>query len=251
MRIARAYDEAASTYDATLEQNPVAVWMRACLWKEYARAIPKNARVLDFTAGTGTDALFLASRGAHVVALDVSQGMLAELNRRAHAANVQVETCVLAAEELGQLDAGTFDAAISAFAGLNTIENMPELAHNLARLVKPKGRVIVHALNAWCAWETFNQLAHFHAPRARSTQTEIGGERVTTRFFNPRALYRSAFASDFVLREMYALSVIAAPTWTRHLKPIAPVIFALDRALGRAFPTCGDFFVMDLERRGT
>ncbi|MBI4670130.1 MAG: class I SAM-dependent methyltransferase [Chloroflexi bacterium] len=247
--IARAHDTLAPTYDATLARNPVASWMRERLWEHYARVIPPHARVLDFTAGTGADALFLAKRGAQVVALDVSPGMLEELNRRAQEARVPIETHVLAAEYLDRLDASDFDAAISSFAGLGTIENVPRLAHTLARLLEPRGRLIVHTLNSFCLWETSNQIAHLRAPHARSTHPQIGGEFIGTRFYKPRDLYRDAFASHFALRELYALSVIAAPTWVTRWKPIAPVIFRMDRALGRLFPAAGDFFVMGLEKR--
>lgn len=249
MNLARAYDAAAPTYDAALAQNPVAVWMRQQLWAHYVRAIPPGARVLDFTAGTGADAISLALRGAHVVACDVSPGMLDELQRRALAAQVHVETHVLAAEMLDRLDEPPFDAAVSGFAGINTIQALPRLAVALARLVRPRGRVLIHALNATCVWETANQLAHGHLPRARRAQTCIGGETIAVRFLNPRDLYRSAFAAQFTLRELYALSVITAPTWMKRTGPLAPALFHADRVLGRVFPAAGDFFVMDLDRR--
>ena len=254
MSIARAYDAAAKDYDATLAQNPVALWMREQLWAHYARVIPTDARVLDFTAGTGADALFLARRGARVTACDVSQGMLEELQERARAASLQIEMRVLAAETLDQLaapqfDASQFDAAISGFAGINTIQDMPQLAQNLARALKPRGRVILHGLGAFCFWETANQIAHRHTPKPRSTQTRVGDEMIALRLYNPFKLYRSAFAPHFTLREMYALSVITAPTWVQRARGFAPILFKLDRALGRVFPTAGDFFVMDLEKR--
>jgi ubiquinone/menaquinone biosynthesis C-methylase UbiE len=249
MNVASVYDAAAAQYDATLAQNPVAVWMRECLWKHYTRAFPAHARVLDFTAGTGADALFLAQRGMQVVASDISPGMLAELQRRAANANLEIETRVLAAEALDQFDADAFDAAISSFAGINTTENIPQLARHLARLLKPRGRVILHALNSSCAWETLNHLAHLRAPRARNTQTRIGGERVALHFYHPRVLYQDAFASEFTLREMYALSVLAAPTWLKRAGALAPTLWQMDCALGRLFPARGDFFVMDLEKR--
>jgi 2-polyprenyl-3-methyl-5-hydroxy-6-metoxy-1,4-benzoquinol methylase len=248
-RLARAHNALAPGYDAALAQNPVAVWMRARLWAHYARVIPRNARVLDFTAGTGADALYLAERGAAVVALDVSPGMLQELERRATARHLHVETRVLAAETLDRLDAGTFDAAISGFAGLNTIQNLPQLAAALANRLNPHGRVIVHALNSFCAWERVNQLIH-HQARARSPQTPIGGEIVAPRFYQPAVLYREVFAPHFGLVRVYALSVLAAPTWVKRLGAAAPLILRFDQAVGRAFPAAGDFFVMDLEKRG-
>jgi ubiquinone/menaquinone biosynthesis C-methylase UbiE len=248
--LARAHDALAPTYDDTLAANPVAVWMRAQLWKHYARVFPLNARLLDFAAGTGADALYLARGGARVVALDISAGMIAELQRRANELGVHLDARVLSAENLDRLEIDKVDGALAGFAGLNTIDDLPRLSRNLARLLNPHGRVILHALNSFCLWETINRFLHGHLPRPRKQQTRIGGECVVHQFYDPFVLFREAFAAEFALREVYALSVIAAPTWIRRAPRVAPLILSLDRVVGRAWPTAGDFFVIDLERRG-
>ena len=247
--LARAHDALAPTYDDALARNPVAVWTRAQLWTHYARVFPPNARLLDFAAGTGADALHLAQGGAQVVALDVSAGMIAELQRRAAKRALRLDARVLPAEALGDLEIGEFDGALAAFGGLNTIDHLPRLSKNLARLLKPRGRVIVHALNSFCIWETVNRILHGQLPLPRNELTEIGGELVPHHFYDPFAVWREAFAPEFALREVYALSVIVAPTWIRRVDRIAPLVLSLDRLVGRALPNGGDFFVMDLEKR--
>jgi 2-polyprenyl-3-methyl-5-hydroxy-6-metoxy-1,4-benzoquinol methylase len=248
--LARAHDALAPTYDDLLAQNPVATWMRRQLWRHYSRVFSADAPLLDLGAGTGADALFLAQRGAHVVALDVSAGMVAELQRRAAARRLDIDARVLAIEQLGSLACrDRFDGAIAGFAALNTIEELSPLAADLARLINPGGRVILHALNAFCVWESVNRLLHGRLPRARVTRTPIGGELVAHRFYHPFRLWREVFSADFALRQVYALSVLAAPSWVRRLGRLAPPVLAIDGLVGRLLPTCGDFFVMDLERR--
>lgn len=249
--LVRAHDALAPTYDAQLERNPVAMWMRARLWEHYTRVFAPGARLLDFTAGTGADALFLAGRGARVVALDISPGMLAELEARAGTRALAVETRVLPAEHLSRLAGEPFDGALSGFAGINTVEDLPRLARDLARLVRPGGRVVLHALNSWCLWETVNALRRGRPPGPRAVATAIGGEFIAHRFLDPFDLYRSAFAPYFARRETYALSVIAAPPLIARLPRAAPLLFKLDRIIGRAVPGAGDFFVIDLEREKT
>jgi hypothetical protein len=141
------------------------------------------------------------------------------------------------------------DGALAAFAGLNTIADAQRLSKNLARLLNPHGRVIVHALSSFCLWEAVNAMLHRHWPRPRKSLTQIGSERIALRFYDPFRLFEHAFAADFVLREAYALSVIAPPTWVRRAPRLAPLIFRLDRIAGRALPRAGDFFVLDLEVR--
>jgi len=247
--LARAHDALAPRYEETLAANPVAVWMRAQLWKHYARAFAPDGRLLDFAAGTGTDAVHLAQRGAKVVAIDVSPGMIAELQRHAAEAGVHLDARVLSAEDLDQLEIEKVDGALTAFAGLNTIKDPARLSRNLAHLLNPHGRLVLHALNSFCFWEAINGLVHGQLPRPRQHVTQIGGESVALRFYDPFRLFHEAFARDFVLREAYALSVLVPPTWIRRAPRLAPLIFSLDRAAGRALPRAGDFFVMDLEKR--
>jgi hypothetical protein len=90
---------------------------------------------------------------------------------------------------------------------------------------------------------------HGRRPRKRNEHTPIGEEIVTHRYYDPFVLWREAFAPDFRRRQVYALSVIAAPTWLRRAPRFAPVVLQLDGGLGRVWPNAGDFFVMDLEKR--
>jgi ubiquinone/menaquinone biosynthesis C-methylase UbiE len=249
--LARAHDALAPGYDASLAENPVATWMRQQLWGHYTRVFPRTGRLLDIAAGTGSDAIFLAERGARVVALDVSAGMLSELERRALRRGVAVTTRVAAAEHLDTLplEPESFDGALAAFAGLNTIADLPSLSKKLARLLKPRGRVVFHALNAFCLWETLHLLVRGYRPRPRVGRTCIGGELVRYRFYQPYRLWRGAFAPEFALRQVSAMSVLVPPAWTRRTGRLTPLVLGLDGLVGRVLPAAGDFFVLDLERR--
>jgi 2-polyprenyl-3-methyl-5-hydroxy-6-metoxy-1,4-benzoquinol methylase len=239
--VARAYDAIAAEYDAQLEKNPVAVYMRAELHAHLARTFHAGARVLDFTTGTGSDALFLAERGIQVTAIDISPRMTSELEEKAAQRGLPLEVRVLPAERMGEL-CGQYDGALSTFAGLNTIEDMPRLGRDLAARVKQRGRVIIHALNEFCLWQA---LAH---RGERDGNLRVGGEIIPHRLYNPFQLWRAAFAPHFEVRQIYALSVIAAPAVVKRMPRYAPLIFRLDCAVGKLLPALGDFFVMDLER---
>jgi len=243
--VVHAYDAVASKYDAQLARNPVAAEMRRQLHVHFGHIFRSGDRVLDFTAGTGADALYLASRGISVTALDASLGMIAELRQNAAHQNSQIESSVLSAERIGELD-GHFDGAISAFAGLNTIEDMPLLARNLAALIKPRGHVVLHALNRFCFWQWSANLLRQRG--ARDGAMCVGAVSVPHRLFDPLGLWREVFAPYFDVCQLYALSVIAAPAVVKRIPRVAPLIFRLDRTVGRMFPAAGDFFVMDLVR---
>jgi SAM-dependent methyltransferase len=108
------------------------------LWRELARAA--GGRVLDVGAGTGRVALALARGEAPVTALDRDGDLLAELDRRARAAELAVETVVA--------DAESFDLAGRDFAliavPMQTLQLLPDRAGFFAaarRALAPGGLV--------------------------------------------------------------------------------------------------------------
>lgn len=245
-RIAVAYDAIATEYEVQLERNPVAAYMRRRLHRHFAATFRPGDCVLDLTAGTGLDALFLAGQGIQVSALDVSSRMIAELQQNAAKSGLHIEARVLAAEQMDGPE-GYYAGAISTFAGLNTIQDMPALAQSLAHSLRPHGRVILHGLNEFCLWQAAANLLRRRAER--DGVLRVGGASVQHRLYSPFALWRQAFAPYFQVRQAYALSVVAAPPFIKRFPQTAPLVFQVDQLLGWAFPSSGDFFVLDLERR--
>ncbi|MCA9956022.1 MAG: class I SAM-dependent methyltransferase [Anaerolineales bacterium] len=64
------------------------------LLQDFAHLLPQNGVVLDAAAGVGVNTLFVAQRGLHVVALDISEVGLQLLRQKAAELNVVVETAV-------------------------------------------------------------------------------------------------------------------------------------------------------------
>jgi SAM-dependent methyltransferase len=109
-------------------------------------------RVVDLGAGVGRHALRMASRGFSTVAVELSQSMLAEIGRKAARMGVPVD-CVRA--NLCRLECfpdGTFDYALSMFSTLGMIRTAHARRQALgeaARILKPGGRLALHAHNLW------------------------------------------------------------------------------------------------------
>lgn len=245
-RIVVAYDAIASEYEGQLERNPVATYMRNRLHLHFVSTFRPGDRVLDFTAGTGLDAIFLSEHGIRVSAFDASSRMIEELQKKAARCGLHIDARVLLAERMDEPE-GYYAGAISTFAGLNTIQDMPQLGHALAHSIRPHGHVILHGLNDLCLWQAVADLLQRRA--SRNGRLCIGGENVQHRLYSPLILWRQAFAPYFRVCHMYALSVVAAPPLLKQFPRIAPLVLGVDRLLGNVFPGAGDFFVLDLERR--
>ncbi len=244
--VAHVFDGVAAEYEAQLARNPVAGYMRAELHAHFARTFHRGDHVLDFTAGTGIDAFLLAARGVRVTAIDISPAMIAELRKNLVRRGLPIDARVLAAERLSELEE-RYDGAISTFAGLNLIADLPRVEENLARAVRPGGCVILHGLNRFCLWQAAASALRHRGERGGALR--VGGERVAHFLYDPFALWRAAFAPHFKLRQAYGLSVVAAPALVERTGRLAPAIFLADRITGRILPAAGDFFVLDLERR--
>src|SRR5690606_14833855 len=132
------FDEVSPRYDLI---NDVLTVGNDRLWRiATTKAVGprKGMRILDLAAGTGTSSAALAAHGAHVVAADFSEGMLAE-GRKRHAGNELVEFVWADATQL-PFDDNSFDAATISY-GLRNVNDPRKAIAEMRRVVKPGGRV--------------------------------------------------------------------------------------------------------------
>lgn len=105
----------------------------------FARTLPPNARVLDLGCGVGRHALLHAALGHRVTALDAAPDGLAELERKAVLAGVEIETRHGGMDQLPFED-GSFDHVLS----FNVIyhadeEVMIRTIREIFRVLRPGG----------------------------------------------------------------------------------------------------------------
>lgn len=134
------FDEVSPNYDLI---NDVLSVGNDRLWRiATTRAIEPRPgmRVLDIAAGTGASSAAIAAHGAHVVAADFSEGMLAE-GRRRRAGDDLIEFVWADATAL-PFDDDSFDAATISYGLRNVSEPRAALAE-MRRVVKPGGRVVI------------------------------------------------------------------------------------------------------------
>jgi SAM-dependent methyltransferase len=254
-----AYDAIAADYDAQVAGD---AWMRRVLHAHYLRVFKPGDRVLDVGCGTGIDAVFLARHGVQVVAIDFSAEMIAQLRAKAAAAHVgdRIEPRVLPIEDLAALQGQAFDGLVSAFAALNTLPDLSRFASDAAQLVRPGGRLVLHALNRFSLWEWLGSLARRDVPaagqvgRVSSREFTIGGRAVRHTLYFPAEADRRFFSRHFALRRRYSLGALRPPHTVRRLPPrLVSALEWLDVRTGSwpLLQNCGRFWVLDLERLPT
>ena len=160
-----AWDRIAPGYDAT--NTPTQMW----LGNEGLRRAGLRAgmRFVDVAAGSGALSIPAARLGARVLATDRSPAMLELLEARARREGLDIETRVMDGHALEFAD-GTFDMAGSQF-GVMLFPDMPKGIREMARVVVPGGRVLVHAYGAPHEIEFFG----FFVAGIRSVRPEFTG----------------------------------------------------------------------------
>ena len=136
--VSTMFDEVSPRYDLI---NDVLTVGNDRLWRiatTKAIAPRKGMRVLDLAAGTGTSSAAIAKHGAHVVAADFSEGMLAE-GRKRHAGN---DLIVFADATALPFEDNSFDAATISY-GLRNVHQPRKALAEMLRVVKPGGRIVI------------------------------------------------------------------------------------------------------------
>jgi ubiquinone/menaquinone biosynthesis C-methylase UbiE len=134
-----AWDAIAPGYDKT--NTPTQMWIAD---QGLRRAgLRPGMRFLDVAAGSGALSIPAGRLGARVMAVDQSPVMLELLAAHARNEALKIETRVMDGHALA-LDDGTFDMAGSQF-GVMLFPDMPRGIREMVRVVRPGGRVLIHA----------------------------------------------------------------------------------------------------------
>ena len=183
------FDKIAARYDflnRVLSFGTDIGWRRRALARA---AIERGHAVLDVGAGTGDLSFAAAARGASVVAVDLSAGMLAVLAHRATRQHLEqrarIQPLVGNAEQLPLPDRSV-DRIISGFAVRN-IGDLGRAFSEFRRVLRPGGRAVILELSHPPS-ALFAGLYSFYFERvAPAVAGLLGGDREAYRYL-PRSL---------------------------------------------------------------
>ncbi len=256
-----AFDTLAEEYDRVFTTSLIGRAQREAVWDVLDRTFPAGANVLELNCGTGEDDLHIAQRGMTVVACDASSRMVEVACRKVGAERFggrvsfhQVDT-----ERLHEIAyRAPFDGVLSNFAGLNCVEDLADVADQLARLVRPDGFLLLCLCSRFCLWEILYfglQLRWGQAlRRCRGyAQVQVRGVRVDLQYPTVHELKRT-FSPWFTLREARAVGLTIPPSYLEAWASRHPSCFRflvrLDKLI-RALPglrVLGDHVLLTFQR---
>jgi SAM-dependent methyltransferase len=142
----------ARRYDGALADSA----LLACDVAFVRQHFPPLGRVIDLGCGTGRLSVSLAQAGHRVLAVDLSEAMLAMVNEKARVANVAIDCIKANIVDLAALADASFDAAACLFQTLGMIagdDARRRVLRHVHRLLRPGGRFVFHVHNRWFnAW---------------------------------------------------------------------------------------------------
>ena len=257
-----AFDKLAPCYDSSDNSNAILQWMRGIVHKIYLDNFNNGDRLLELNAGTGEDAVFLASNGINVYATDISDKMIEIANKKIDNAGLcsLIKTGVFSFNQISTISENEFDGVISNFGGLNCINDFKKLSADIFDKLKPGKPFIAVIMNKFCPWEIFYYTLRldfknaFRRFKKEGIMANLNDSEVKTFYFSPKE-FTHYFTVHFDVLKFYSLALYAPPPYLaviyRYMKPVVKLFMYVDKILMGIYPfnRFGDHFIVILKKR--
>jgi SAM-dependent methyltransferase len=258
------FDNVADDYDRHISGNRMNRLLRDRSLAWLQPRLSRSRRLLEIGCGSGMETLPLLRAGHHVVAVDISDRMLATVRSKAEREGIdaRLETRQLRARDLDRLveDLGpeSFDGAYSTYGALNCEPDLGPIPRALHRLLAPGSAFIAGVYNRWCLFELAGYGASFQAARAlgrRRNPIPVGSSRFCVDVYaHSVADFRRLFRPGFSVERIEGVPVLLPPSdlagyaekFSRRFDRLA----RWDASVGRRWPfnRLGDHFLMTFVR---
>jgi ubiquinone/menaquinone biosynthesis C-methylase UbiE len=242
---AARWDDHVGVYEAVFEPLTNAFARRALDRLD----LHPDDRLLDVGAGSGGAALIAATKGAHVLAVDASDRMVARLRERAA---LQPTSCRIKAEVMDgmalALPDASFDAALSVF-GVILFPDAGLGMREIARVLKPGGRA---PIVTWTATERYELAARLQGAIAQVRGPQPPPKALPAQLrFREEAAFRSLLAeAGLLVQDIIQLEErwrLPSARWLANRIAFAPGLSAAVDTLGADRAPVLDAFVSKLE----
>jgi ubiquinone/menaquinone biosynthesis C-methylase UbiE len=209
----KAFTKQSIIYDSYEDNNKILAWMRKQVRNAVLSFLKKNDTILELNSGTGTDAIFFAKKGFRVLATDLSDGMINEINRKVEIENLSAEIEVIQCSytDLNQIHSRKFDFIFSNFGGLNCVSDLNLVTKHFPSVLKNNGIVCLVIMPPVCPWEIIQLLSGkikfaFRRFNKSGIPANIEGVSFYTYYFSNKKIM-DALGPNFKLLKLLSLGV--------------------------------------------
>ena len=255
-----AFDTLAAEYDSHFTESHIGRAQRNVVWARSKEVFQGRLAILELNCGTGEDALFLASLGHRVTALDASHAMINRAMQRksVEAPDAAITFQPLASEYLNALPMTRFDAVFSNFSGLNCVDRVDEVAEQLAYRTRPDAQLLLCISTRLCLWEAVWFVLQGKPSKAArrwpgESTAVLNGVSVRVHYPTVRT-FAKAFAPHFRLCSATGVGILVPPSylekWMRNRTKLLAWMCRFDAIICRLpmFRTLGDHVLLHFER---
>lgn len=192
------FDTHAPVYDDHFSHTLIGKIYRNIVQDYLLKILPQEPlNILELNCGTGEDALFLASRGHRITAIDISDEMLRVARDKSLPMKPEASPEFLCMD-MRQIEnlPHAFDLVFSNFGGLNCLPpaDLKKVLQDAMSLLKPGGKLILVIMPQYCLWEIFYFFFKFRWGKMfrrkskQAVQVAIDGVRVNTWYYQPQEI---------------------------------------------------------------
>ncbi|HEY5328374.1 MAG TPA: class I SAM-dependent methyltransferase [Acidobacteriaceae bacterium] len=257
-----AFDALAENYDAQFTRSSIGRAQRDAVWRKAVEVFRGKLSILELNCGTGEDALFFAGQGHRITALDASRAMIDRAARRKEdeAPDAAVDFRLLPTEDLGALPSTHFDGVFSNFSGLNCVDDLAEVAMQLAHRTQTGAPALLCFSTRFCLWESAWHL--LCGKWRKAVRRWSGHSTAVLNGVNVSVHYPTigdiaiAFSPHFTLRSASGIGIFVPPSylesWMQRFPRALSTLAAADRIACHlpVLRTLGDHVLLHFVRIG-
>jgi ubiquinone/menaquinone biosynthesis C-methylase UbiE len=216
VEVNKGFSKQSVNYDADDVANPILQAWRKQVYGHLNQFIQSNSSILELNPGTGIDACHFVNQGHRVHCLELSDGMVKQINKKIENFGFHDRLTVQQGSyENLNLVKGKFDYVFSDFGGLNCTDDLRKVTQHLSPLLNNGAIITWVIMPPICPWEImwllkgyFKQgLRRFHK---NGVMAHLEGEYFKTYYYS-LADIKKAFGKNFKLLKCEGLGVLSPP----------------------------------------
>ena len=218
------FDIASAQYDTSFTFSKIGKAQRQMVFKYLNPIINRNKKlsILELNCGTGEDAIQFARLGHHVLATDISEGMINVANAKSHSKNLTFK--IQDINTLNQTHFNEkFDFIFSNFGGFNCLskEQIGNFFKTASTLLSVNGKIVLVIMPKHCLWERLYFTLKGNKKKAKRRNTiksipvNVEGVNVNTWYHNPEDIV-SLEETNFSVNRINPIGLAIPPSYLEN-----------------------------------